>query len=141
MLSCFSHVQLFATLQTIAHQTPRPWDSPGKNTRVGCCALLQGSNQHLLCLLHWQANSLPLAPPGSFNFSRTLILFPTGNVISLRTETVAQQNLRSQGQKTQILKISKRRAREGNGTPHQYSCLENPMDRGACLTLLQPHGL
>ena len=20
---------------------------------------------------------------------------------------------------------------EGNGTPHQYSCLENPMDRGA----------
>ena len=22
--------------------------------------------------------------------------------------------------------------REGNGTPLQYSCLENPMDRGAC---------
>ena len=22
-------------------------------------------------------------------------------------------------------------AREGNGTPLQYSCLENPMDRGA----------
>ena len=21
---------------------------------------------------------------------------------------------------------------EGNGTPLQYSCLENPMDRGAC---------
>ena len=21
---------------------------------------------------------------------------------------------------------------EGNGNPHQYSCLENPMDRGAC---------
>ena len=47
-----------------------PWDSPGKNTRVGCHALLQrifptqGSNQHFLCLLHWQAGSLPLAPPG-----------------------------------------------------------------------------
>ena len=27
-----------------------------------------------------------------------------------------------------IFKIS---AREGNGTPFQYSCLENPMDRGA----------
>ena len=47
-----------------------PWDSPGKNTGVGCCFLLQAifstqeSNLHLLCLLHWQAGSLPLAPPG-----------------------------------------------------------------------------
>ena len=24
----------------------------------------QGSNPYLLCLLHWQAGSLPLAPPG-----------------------------------------------------------------------------
>ena len=24
----------------------------------------QGSNLRLLCLLHWQAGSLPLAPPG-----------------------------------------------------------------------------
>ena len=44
-------------------------DSPGKNTGVGCHALLQrifltqGSNLHLLCLLHWQASSLPLALP------------------------------------------------------------------------------
>ena len=44
-----------------------PWDSPGKNFGVGCHALLQGifptqgSNS---CLLHWQAGSLPLAPPG-----------------------------------------------------------------------------
>ena len=35
-------------------------NSPGKNTGVDFCALLQGifltqgSNQHLLCLLHWQ---------------------------------------------------------------------------------------
>ena len=45
------------------------WDSPGKNTGVGCPALLQGifptqgSKPHLLHLLHWQACSLPLAPP------------------------------------------------------------------------------
>ena len=26
--------------------------------------LIQGSNLRLLCLLHWQAGSLPLAPPG-----------------------------------------------------------------------------
>ena len=96
---------------------PRPWDSPGKNTGVGCHFLLQcmkgkserevsqscptlghpmdcsppgssvhgisqarilewvampssrgifptqGSNPHLLHLPHWQADSLPLAPP------------------------------------------------------------------------------
>ena len=42
--------------------------SPGKNTGVGCCALLQGifltqgSNLCLLCTTHWQAGSLPLAP-------------------------------------------------------------------------------
>ena len=47
-----------------------PWNSPGKNTGIGCHALLQGifltqgSNLCLLCLLHWQANSLPLMPPG-----------------------------------------------------------------------------
>ena len=45
-------------------------DSLDKNTGVGCHALLQGifptqgSNPHLLCLLHWQVGSLPLAPPG-----------------------------------------------------------------------------
>ena len=38
-----------------------PWNFPGKNTEVGCRALLQGifptqgSSPHLLCLLHWQA--------------------------------------------------------------------------------------
>ena len=44
-------------------------DSPGKNTGVGCHALLQGIiqtpelNPHLLCLLHWQVDSFPLVPP------------------------------------------------------------------------------
>ena len=34
----------------------RPWDLPGKGTRVGC---------HCLLRLPWQASSLPLAPLGS----------------------------------------------------------------------------
>ena len=43
---------------------------PGKNTGIGCHDLLraifltQESNQRLLHLLHWQADSLPLATPG-----------------------------------------------------------------------------
>ena len=47
-------------------------DSPGKNTGVGCHVLLQvrtfptqGSNRHLLRLLHWQAGSLLLGHQGS----------------------------------------------------------------------------
>ena len=44
-----------------------PWDFPGKNTGVSCHFLLpgifptQGSNPCLFCLLHWQADSLPLS--------------------------------------------------------------------------------
>ena len=47
LLSRFSHVQLCATPEMAAHEarptpTPRqPWDSPGKNTGVGCHFLLQ----------------------------------------------------------------------------------------------------
>ena len=47
-----------------------PWNFPGKNTGVGYHFLLQrifptqGSNPCLLHLLHWQLDSLPLAPPG-----------------------------------------------------------------------------
>ena len=67
--SHFSCVQLFVTLWTLAHQATLPMDSPGKNTGVGFHALLQRifptqrSNLCLLCLLHWEAGSLPLAPP------------------------------------------------------------------------------
>ena len=74
MLSHFSHVQLFATPWTIAHQAPLSTGRkgvfpPGKNTGVDCHFLLQGIfptqgwNPLLLCLLHWQAGSSPLVPP------------------------------------------------------------------------------
>ena len=61
-------------LHALTHMQPArllcPWDFPGKNTRVGCHFFLQwiflthGSNLCLLHLLHWQACSLQLAPPG-----------------------------------------------------------------------------
>ena len=41
LLSRFSRVQLCATPWTAAHQAPCPWDSPGKNTGVGCHFFLQ----------------------------------------------------------------------------------------------------
>ena len=70
ILSHFSHVRCFKIPWTVAHRLLVPWDFPGKNTGIGCHTLLQGifpnqgSNPRLLCLLHWQAGSLPLAPPG-----------------------------------------------------------------------------
>ena len=48
-----------------------PWEFPGKKSGASCCFLLQGiflilgSNLHLLCLQHWQADSLPLCHLGS----------------------------------------------------------------------------
>ena len=54
------------TSWTAAHQAPLSMGFFKQNTRVGCHFLLQGifltqgSNPHLLGLLHWQVDSLPL---------------------------------------------------------------------------------
>ena len=69
--SMYMHVYLVKSnfLQPYGLQTIRllcPWDSASKNTGVGCHFLLQGIsptqglNPSLLCLLHWQVDSLPL---------------------------------------------------------------------------------
>ena len=68
-----SHSVMSVSLQVLDHKPPGsscPWDFPGKNTGVGCHFLLQGIfpiqglNPCLLHLLHWQADTLPLAPLG-----------------------------------------------------------------------------
>ena len=70
---CVLVAQLCPTLWPHGLQPARllhPWNSPGRNTGVGCHSLLQGifltqeSNPHLLCLLHWQVGSLPPELPG-----------------------------------------------------------------------------
>ena len=65
-----SPVQLFAAPWTVPASLPCPWNSPGKSTGV-CCYFLpqgvfstQGSNPHLLRLLHRQEDSLPLSHLG-----------------------------------------------------------------------------
>ena len=69
VLSCFSHVPLFATPWTVAHQAPLSTEiSRGKNTGVSCHSLLRGSsrprNRTHDSYLWWWEGSLPLAPPG-----------------------------------------------------------------------------
>ena len=67
-------------------------DSPGKNTGVGYHALLQrifptqGSNSLFLPLLHWQAGSFPLAPPGSPRYTRHRIL---GHIVGAHQKLLA----------------------------------------------------
>ena len=62
-----------------------PWDSPDQKPGAACHALLQGisptrgSNPCLLCLLHWQVATLPLAP------SRK----PIAHLIILKEESIS----------------------------------------------------
>ena len=66
----YAHAKSPKLCPTLCNTIDCPQDSTGKNTRGDCHALhqgifpTQGSNLHLLCLLHWQAGSLPLVPPG-----------------------------------------------------------------------------
>ena len=77
-------------------------DSPGRNIGVGCHTPLQGIfstqglNPCLLCLLRWQASSLPLVPPRKphkwtnavlIYFSHRLMRTPVSNQppVSLRS--------------------------------------------------------
>ena len=72
LLACitfsFMHACYVTTPWTIAHQFLCPWDFSGKNTEVGCHALIQGLfltqglKPCLLSLLRWQASSLPPVP-------------------------------------------------------------------------------
>ena len=70
-----SRVPLFAIPWTIPHQAPLSMELPRQEYGANCHFLLQGifltqgSNPHLLCLLNWQANSLPLALWASVSLS------------------------------------------------------------------------
>ena len=61
VLSCFSCVQLFATLRTDSTMLFCPWDFPGKNTEVGCQRIFptQGSNAGPPASPALHADSLP----------------------------------------------------------------------------------
>ena len=101
-----------------------PWNSRGKNIGVGCHSILrgifpiQGSN---LGLLHCRRVLYYLCHQGS----------PT--LVGYKTSLVAQMVKNPPAvQETQVQSLGWEIPRERNGYPLQYSCLGNPMDRGAC---------
>ena len=71
MLSHFSHVRLFTTPWTVAHQAPLSLGFSRQEYWRGLpCPPprdLPNPGIHLLCLLHWQVDSLPLTPLGKPN--------------------------------------------------------------------------
>ena len=108
LFSCSVVSDSFVTSRTEPTRLLCPWDSPFKNTEVGCHFLLQGIflTQGLnLPLLHWQG-----FPGGSDGKASVYNAGNPGLTPGLR-----------------------RSAGEGHGSPLQYSCLENPMDGGAWL--------
>ena len=70
IVSHFSHVQLFATPWTVAHQAPLSMGLSRQESWSGLLCPAPGDlpnreiEPNLFCLLHWQVGSLPLAPPG-----------------------------------------------------------------------------
>ena len=87
---------------------PRPWDSPGKNTGVSCQFLLQ-------CMkVNNESEAAQSCPTPRDPMDCSL---PGPSVHGIFQARVLQWG---------AIAFS-----EGNGYPLQYSCLANPMDRGA----------
>ena len=114
---------------------PRPWDSPGKNTGVGCHFLLQcmkvKSESEVVQSCPTFSDTMDCSLPGSSVHgifqARVLewgaIAFSAVHCRSAIKLFYFELNLLNCNY---VLIIG-----EGNGTPLQYSCLENPMGGGA----------
>ena len=125
---------------------PRPWDSPGKNTGVGCHFLFQRMKvksesevaQSCPTLCDPVDGSLPGCPvPGilqartlewvAVSFSICLVQMKALGGSSSKEPDCQCRRYKRHGFDPWIRKILWR----GHGSPVHYSCLENPMDRGA----------
>ena len=124
-----------------------PWDSPGKSTGVGFHCLLHCSTAAAAAAKSLQScptlcDPIDGSPPGSSipgilqarilewvaisfsNIVKAIYDKPTANII-LNGEKPACQCRR-----LRFDPWVRRLSRKGNGTPLQYTCLGNPMDRG-----------
>ena len=112
----------------------------------------QGSNAHLWYLLHWLVDSLPLsASPRNEISTKSRSIYSLVHRLDwfqvwweahlLHKELLSKEDFSggSNGKQSACnagdpgsIPGSGRSTGEGNGNPLWYSCLENPMDRGAC---------
>ena len=132
--------RLCATPQTAAYQAP--WDSPGKNTGVGCHFILQcvevKSDSEVAQSCPTLRGPLDCSLPGFsvhgifqakvLEWFAIVFSTPETNTTLLIKEPACQCRRRKrQGFDPWVGKIPQTRAWQ----PLQYSCLENPVDRGA----------
>ena len=100
------HVQLFVTLWTGTLQASLSMEFSMQTTKVGCRFLLyeifqnQGLNLSLLCLLHWQVDSLLLSHLGFPSAPKLLVIreFHQEGSCSLRTTSSFQKVRRKREQ-------------------------------------------
>ena len=92
----------------------------------------QGVNPLLLCLLHWQANSLTLVPSEKLKFRNLNILkhvfYSSSLLLSGFPGSSDGKASAYNAEDLGSIPGSGRSPGEGNGNPLQYPCLENPMD-------------
>ena len=145
---------------------PRPWDSPGKNTGVGCHFLLQcmkvKSEIEVTQSCPTLHNPMDCSRPGSsihgifqgrvlnwgaIAFSTKMAWQPPNNhflcFLLLSPEgfpggSVVKNPLTNAGDAGSIPGLG-RFPGKGNGNPLQYSCLGNPRDRGTWWAIV--HGV
>ena len=106
---------------------PHPWDSPGKNTGVGCHCLLHPlriSSSDYMHLLFSEVTlpTVPFLKASCFSFENQIHSggFPGGSK--------SKESACNAGDLSSIPWLERS---PGDGNPLLYSCLENPMDRGA----------
>ena len=96
VLSC---IRLFVTSWTVAHQAPLPMEFSRQEWKEWQEFLLQGIfltkglNPRLLCLLHWQADSLPRVPPGKLLPCKIYNRFLYISVFSLNVKNSLERSL------------------------------------------------
>ena len=123
------------------------WDSPGKNTGVGCHALLQGifltqrSNLHLLHLTTLAGRFFTISTKITWTVFKLLEMHgpdPMYLILSFPGSSVGKESACNVGDLGLIPGLG-RSLGEGNGNALQYSCLEDSMDRGAWRAIV--HGV
>ena len=106
---------------------PHPWDSPGKNTGVGCHFLLQcmkvRSENEVAQSCPTPSDPMDCSLPGSSVHGICQARILEWGAIGGKESTY------NAGDPGSISGLG-RSPGEGNGNPTQYPCLENPMDRG-----------
>ena len=129
---------------------PRPWDSPGKNTGVGCHFLLQymkvKSESEVVQSCPILCNPMDCSLPGSSihgifqaRVQEWVDIAFSGRNVYLGVFPVFDCVAWFWILCCELLGNIKYIYVEDNGTPLQYSCLENPMDRGTWCTTV--HGV